>query len=266
MVSRSQAATRLLEHYATRVIASVVSRASTAYHGRWYYANRWHPHNALLQDALDETVHYIKTRMPDAMIRRDAFDVLSYASTHVAVDGLVAEFGVRTGSTINHLARRNRKKVIHGFDSFEGLPEAWTGWTMPAGAFRGEGIPTVEPNVELHVGWFDETLPVFLAAHPDPVALIHIDSDIYSSARTVLQALAPRMQPGSVIVFNEYFNYPNWKQHEYRAFQEFCTDHDVRYRYLCWGMYEVAVEITAVGAAGPGSGDPSGPPDRAARS
>jgi hypothetical protein len=234
---------------AHRVLAGAVSSASTAYHGRWYYANRWHPHNALLQDALDETVDYIKDNMSEALVRRDATDVLAFASRRVSVDGLFLEFGVRTGGTINQIARRHRATTVHGFDSFEGLPEPWTGWTLDAGAFSGEGMPVVEPNVELHVGWFDETLPQFLEDHADPVALVHIDSDIYSSARTVLSNLAPRLGPGSIIVFNEYFNYPNWKQHEYRAFQEFCADHEVRYRYLCWGMYEVAVEIVDRGQA-----------------
>jgi len=260
MISRGNRALQRLERAADSIIASVVSRGSTAYHGRWYYANRWHPHNAPLQEALDETVDYIKRRMPDAMIRRDAFDVLSYADRRVANDGLYLEFGVRTGATINHIARRNRGAIVHGFDSFEGLPEAWTGYTIGAGAFRRDSLPKVESNVRLHVGWFDDTLPAFLAEQSGPVAFVHIDSDIYSSARTVLTELAPRMRPGSIIVFNEYFNYPNWQQHEYRAFQEFCSSHEVSYEYLCWGMYEVAVEITAIGdpVAAVSTGDGSG--------
>jgi hypothetical protein len=247
MATRSHPVVRRLEQTADRALASVVSRASTALHGRWYYANRWHPHNALLQDALDETVAYIKQHMSEAMICRDAFEVLTRASKQVRIDGLYLEFGVRTGTTINHVARANPRSTIHGFDSFQGLPEAWTGWTMDAGAFRRHDLPTVEPNVELHVGWFDDTLPAFLAADPSPVAFVHIDSDIYSSARTVLRELAPRLRPGSMIVFNEYFNYPNWMQHEFRAFREFCDEYDVRYRYVCWGMYEVAVEIESIG-------------------
>ena len=115
-----------------------------------------------------------------------------------------------------------------------------------AGAFGKEGIPDVEPNVELHAGWFDDTLPAFLASHPGDVALVHIASDIYSSAKTILDNLAPRIRPGSIIVFNEYFNYPNWKQHEFRAFQEFCAAHGVTYRYLCWAMYE-ASDVRLVG-------------------
>ena len=154
---------------------------------------------------------------------------------------------MRTGRTINVIARANRSRTIWGFDSFEGLPEPWSGWSLDRGAFGGEGLPTVDQNVELVIGWFDETLPRFLDEHPNPVAFVHIDSDIYSSAVTVLESLAPRLRPGSVIVFIEYFNYPNWRRHEYRAFQEFCERHQVDYEYRSWAIYEVAVELTAIG-------------------
>jgi hypothetical protein len=229
-----------------RVVSPVTAAASRSYHRSWYYSDRWHPHNALLQRALDETVEYITAEMADALIRRDAFEVLSFASDRAAIDGLYLEFGVRSGSTIDHIARLNPGRTIHGFDSFEGLPEPWSGYTLDAGAFGKEGIPTVEANVELHVGWFDDTLASFLDAHPGDVALVHVDSDIYSSAKTILDNLAPRIRPGSIIVFNEYFNYPNWRQHEFKAFQEFCATHGVTYRYLCWAMYEVAVEIVSI--------------------
>jgi hypothetical protein len=229
-----------------RVVSPVTAAASRSYHRSWYYSDRWHPHNALLQRALDETVDYITAEMSDALIRRDAFEVLSFASERATIDGLYLEFGVRSGSTIDHIARANPRRTIHGFDSFEGLPEPWSGYTLDAGAFGKEGVPAVEANVELHVGWFDDTLPAFLDAHPGDVAFVHVDSDIYSSAKTILDNLAPRVRVGTIIVFNEYFNYPNWKQHEFKAFQEYCAANGVTYRYLCWAMYEVAVEIVAI--------------------
>jgi hypothetical protein len=236
-----------VERTAGRVISFVVGKATESYFGRTYYTNRWHPRYALLQDALDETVAYIKSDMRDAIIRKDAFEVLTFAVDRVTVDGLHLEFGVRTGTTINHVARRRPGWTIHGFDSFAGLPEAWAGYTLAEGAFGGDGVPEVAPNVELVHGWFDDSLPPFVAEHPEPVAFVHIDSDIYSSAKTVLDNLGPQLQVGTVIVFNEYFNYPNWQQHEFRAWQEFCVEHDVVYEYLCWAMYEVAVRITSIG-------------------
>ncbi len=232
---------------ARRVVDWVVATASTSYHGRWYYSNRWHPNNTLQQRAHDDTVDYIVEHMPDALVRRDADAVLRHASRLAKLEGLYLEFGVRTGLTINLLARTNRGRKIWGFDSFEGLPEAWSGWSLDRGAFGGEGLPAVEPNVELVVGWFQDTLPRFLDDHDGVAAFVHIDSDIYSSAVTVLEGLAPRLRPGSIIVFNEYFNYPNWRQHEFRAFQEFCERHDVTYEYRSWAIYEVAVELTAIG-------------------
>ena len=230
-----------------RVVSKLVTAATDAYFRRIYYSERWHPRVALLQRALDESVDYIESDMRDAIIRNDAFDVLTYALAQTRVDGLHLEFGVRTGSTINHIARRRRKTTIWGFDSFEGLPEPWAGYTLSAGAFRRNEFPDVDPNVELVVGWFDDTLPPFLERHPGDVAFVHVDSDIYSSAKTVLTNVGPRLRVGSVIVFNEYFNYPNWKQHEFRAWQEFCATHDIGYEYLCWALYEVAVRITSLG-------------------
>ncbi len=229
-----------------RGVGAVVRSGIRAYYGQYYYSPRIHPHAAMLDDALAETVAYIKANMTTATVCDDAFDVLNFASRQAPPTGLLLEFGVRTGSTVNHLAKLKRKRTIHGFDSFEGLPERWAGWTLDQGAFRGDGIPEVDENVELVVGWFDDTLPPFLESHPEDVSLAHIDSDLYSSARTVLTNLAPRITAGTIIVFNEYFNYPNWQQHEFKAFQEFCREHDATYEYLCWGMYEVAVKILSI--------------------
>ena len=47
----------------------------------------------------------------------------------------------------------------YGFDSFEGLPEAWT-LGAKAGAFSiGGNLPPVRGNVRLTKGFFEDTLP-----------------------------------------------------------------------------------------------------------
>ena len=144
--------------------------------------------------------------------------------------GLILEFGVATGRTLNHWARLLPHKTVYGFDSFEGLPEDWT-WYIRKNHFQ-QPLPRVRANCELVVGWFDQTLPGFLAAHPEPVAFLHIDSDLYSSARYVLDQLADRIQPGTIILFDEYFNFPGWQQDEFRAWQEFVTRWQVKYEYI----------------------------------
>jgi hypothetical protein len=160
--------------------------------------------------------------------------------------GLVCEFGVFQADSTNYLARGLRDRRIFGFDSFEGLPEAWRP-EFDAGMFSTGGrLPDVEPNVSLIKGWFDQTLPRFAAEHHGPVALLHIDCDLYSSTRCVFDHLGDRIRPGSVLVFDEFFNYPGWEEHEYRAFNEFVEERRLSWEYLCYnGEHEqVAILIT----------------------
>ncbi len=231
-----------------RVLDTLVMRAMPIILKRYYsvYAMHWHPHYALREEALAETVAYIKEHMSQAMIKNNEFEVLAYACKQVSVDGLFLEFGVRTGTTINYIAKRHPSQTIYGFDSFAGLPEEWSGWVQDKGSFAMDSRPEVQDNVTLVVGWFEQTLPDFLQEHPDDVAFVHIDSDLYASAKTVLNHLAPQIRKGTIIVFNEYFNYPNWQQHEFKAFQELCETYAVRYEYMCWGQFEAAVRIVDI--------------------
>ncbi len=195
-----------------------------------YYANDlWID---LRLHAKREAVDYIVAHMQGALVRPDRLTLLSFALSRAPQDGLVLEFGVEKGASLRHLASLT-SRTVHGFDSFEGLPGDWVGTKEAQGAFDLKGrLPKVPANAKLHVGWFDATLPAFLATRSEACALVHIDCDIYTSTATVFAALAGRIVPGTVIVFDEYFNYPGWRQHEYKAFQEFVAAAKLDYRYL----------------------------------
>lgn len=160
--------------------------------------------------------------------------------------GMVAEFGVATARTANHIARLLPHRIVHGFDSFEGLPEDWTS-RMPQGFFKRDAAPPVRNNVELHVGWFDKTLPKFMPIYGHvPLQLLHIDSDLYNSAVTILNTLRANIVPGTVIIFDEYINYPGWELDEFRAWQEHCAKYGVRYEYIARVSrhQKVAIRVT----------------------
>lgn len=180
-----------------------------------------------------EAVEYILANMASAMILRDRFDLLAFALKRAPAEGLILEFGVEKGASVRLLGTRAAPRIVHGFDSFRGLPDDWAGTAEAAGAFdQGGKLPQVPGNVRLHVGWFDATLAKFLAEDAAPAALIHIDCDIYSSTKIVLDLLTPRIRPGTIIVFDEYFNYPGWRQHEFKAFAEFIAATGLAYEYL----------------------------------
>jgi Macrocin-O-methyltransferase (TylF) len=193
--------------------------------------------------AATSSADYMVQRMMAArnLVRREA--LLEFALNQCTVEGLVMEFGVFRGDSLREIARRV-KQDVHGFDSFEGLPEDWT-YFQKQGRFSLDGqVPNFsEPNVRVRRGWFDQTLPGFLAEHAGPARFVHIDCDLYTSTRTVLEMLAPRIVSGSVLLFDEYLNYPGWREHEYKAFQEFARANDVRYHYIGFASSDCGVAV-----------------------
>jgi len=174
---------------------------------------------------------YAIAHMANAQRFPNALSLLDYAVACAPASGMVLEFGVGSGTSINHIANQMLGRRVYGFDSFEGLPEDWRPG-FPRGTFRASA-PEVLDNIELIVGWFDQTLPDFVAdKDAEPVALLHVDCDLYSSTRTIFKFLGDRIQPGTIIVFDEYFNYPEWRGHEFRAFQEFVAARGVGYEYI----------------------------------
>lgn len=215
------------------------------------YVYSYHARDLLVelqQHAKKESVGYILEHMRHCMIFEHRFDLLEYSLAQVTVDGLYLEFGVAGGESIRETASLTDHPV-HGFDSFEGLPEDWAGTGNRKGKFsQGGQLPRVPGTVTLHKGWFDATIPPFLASHPDQIAFLHVDCDLYSSTKCIFEMLGSRIQAGTVILFDEYFNYPNWHEHEFKAFQEFVVSSGVEYEYLAHTArsQQVAVKITKV--------------------
>lgn len=189
---------------------------------------------------------YLNTRMLGAKKVESAAALIDYACSCATVDGLVVEFGVFSGLSINRIAQ-HKSGPVYGFDSFQGLPEAWREG-FGRGHFARPDLPPVASNVELVVGWFDRTLPGFLDAHPGPASLIHVDCDIYSSTQTVFTQMRERIVPGTIILFDEYFNYPGWELHEFKAFKEFVESTGLQYEYIGLnpGHQQVAVRVTGM--------------------
>jgi O-methyltransferase len=135
------------------------------------------------------------------------------------------EFGVWKGESLKIWTAINTdpRSRFYGFDSFEGLPEVWkhgfgsatgkekfdVGGTMPSG---------LDARVKLVKGWFQHTLGTFLneTELPHPI-VVHIDSDLHSSALYVLSSLDRLLRAGDIIMFDEYASPSN----EYLAWEEY---------------------------------------------
>jgi tetratricopeptide (TPR) repeat protein len=166
---------------------------------------------------------------------------LEVAIEFAKLNGLVLEFGVYNGKSIKRIAER-LIDVVHGFDSFEGIPESWN--DEPSGSYSAEGrLPEVPSNVVLHKGWFDEVLPKFVSTYTEPIKLLHIDCDLYSSTKTIFNYLHRQIAPGTVIVFDEFMGYKSWQQDEFKAFIEASNAYSWEYELLTFSFVTKQVAL-----------------------
>jgi len=135
-------------------------------------------------------------------------------------DGLVLEFGVAEGKSIREMSAAAPDRKIYGFDSFQGLPEDWKE-DVGKGYFACDPPTDLADNVELVIGWFNETLEQWAANNPGHLSVIHLDADLYSSTDYVMRTLEDRFVDGTIIVFDEIHGHPDHKDHEYKNFLEF---------------------------------------------
>jgi Macrocin-O-methyltransferase (TylF) len=197
-----------------------------------------------LQDlALEETARFVAANFDGVPAFKNDFELLRHAVQNARLDddGLICEFGVYRGTTINFISGLT-SKTVHGFDSFEGLPETWRP-NFEKGRFRVAKLPQVRPNVKLYKGWFEDSLPGFLKASSQHTALLHVDCDLYSSTKTIFRLFRDRIRPGTVIVFDEFFNYPGWQDGEFKAFNELIAETGWKFEWLGYCCYHEQVAV-----------------------
>jgi hypothetical protein len=179
------------------------------------------------------------------------------------IEGDILEFGVSVGKSLGLLgvlldenlalwqysesACRDRR--LFGLDTFSGLPDddqihpRWGRGSFATNYLQGHptlgyGEPITPESIralfrlcelrepELLVGLFSETLPELIPQKTSKAALVHIDSDLYPSAREALFGVEPILQDGALICFDDWFMYRGSPDKgEQRAFREFLEAH-----------------------------------------
>ena len=86
-------------------------------------------------------------------------------------------------------------------------------------------------------------MPVFLEQQNGNFAFIHFDADTYESTSYLLDTIGKKIVPGTIIIFDEYLGFPNWKNGEFRAWKEFVNRNNIRYQYLSFSVQQAAIEI-----------------------
>ena len=76
-------------------------------------------------------------------------------------------------------------------------------------------------------------------------SFVFMDCNLYSSTKTVLDLLKSRIVKDTIIVFDEFFNYPGWQNGEFKAFMEYTEENHINYEYLAYDKrrQEVVIRI-----------------------
>ncbi|WP_269623985.1 protein arginine N-methyltransferase [Prochlorococcus marinus] len=151
------------------------------------------------------------------------------------------EFGVWRGASFKYLI--DTFKNGYGFDTFEGLPEDWYG--QKKGSYSAEGvIPKIDGGTFIE-GKFEDTLPNFFAKPKPRASIINFDADLYSSTLCALNYSKNIIDEDTILIFDEFIINQNWEQDEYKALNEFCSNHNFTYEVLAisYMTNQVAVKI-----------------------
>jgi len=178
----------------------------------------------MIKELLEKSPNEFASLIKNQLFYGGKYACLANAAMEADKDGMWMEFGVFSGETLSILTDYNN--LVYGFDSWEGLPEIWNE-DNPKGMFNVNGVIPFSPNEKMVLvkGWFDETLPNFINNTPiTKISLLHLDADLYSSTKCVFDNLKPYFKDKCVIVFDEFFGYHNWEDHEYKAFKEFVSE------------------------------------------
>ncbi len=141
------------------------------------------------------------------------------------------EFGVCGGNSfkwwLQHLT--NKESSFHGFDTFEGLPEDW-GPFKKGDMGTNSQIPDVnDQRAHFYKGLFQQTFPNFVnKLSTTNKKIIHLDADLYSSTLYILTSIAPYLQNGDIVIFDEFLV----PTHEFLAFENFTKSYYINLQLI----------------------------------
>ena len=146
----------------------------------------------------------------------------------MSIDGPVVQVGTSDGGTLARLVAYLRGREVTGSGRAVGCRGLAAG--LPEGLFAQDGLPEAR-GATIVDGPYEQTLTAWKAEHPEPIALLYLDTTIHSSTSAVLDLLADRLADGTLIVLDEYFNYPGWQVGECKAWAEFVERSGIGFRY-----------------------------------
>ena len=152
------------------------------------------------------------------------------------------EFGVWRGASFKYLIKIYKQG--YGFDTFTGIPESWA--NLEKGSYSSHGkVPKIKGG-EFIAGHFDKTLPSFFSKDRPKASVINIDSDLYTSAKSVLIHAQKIIDESTIIIFDEFLMNDHWENDERKALEEFCRETNMTFEVVAVSLFTKQVAVKMV--------------------
>ena len=141
------------------------------------------------------------------------YELYSIASGLNKLEGHCMEVGVWKGGTAAIIAKavsENTATKVLLFDTFKGVPKAGAKDTLYKGGEHSDTSREVVIelmkelklfNCEIHRGIFPDDFPNITI---QKLKMVHIDVDVYQSAKDIFEYVWPKLVVGGVVVFDDY--------------------------------------------------------------
>ncbi len=159
------------------------------------------------------------------------------STDRLGIAGDFVECGVYNGGSAMvqaHVLTRSRaRRQLWLFDSFVGLPKPLEVDGPRAQGLEGQVVGSEQlvretmhrckmPQDRLHIvrGWFQDTFPTVTIGK---IAFFHIDADWYESVKLCLDRFYDHLEPGAVVILDDYMDWPGCK----KAFEDFNSERNL---------------------------------------
>lgn len=193
----------------------------------------------------EKTYEILGEQISNSLLFEDKYELWDFVINQIINEKLQSqtdkyniclEFGVGRGVSLRYFSNKLLKKNIKiaGFDTFLGNPQIWPGTNSQVGASNQNGMQpkNLPANVEIVQGYIEETLQNYLETNQiKKIKFMHIDVNIYSAAKFILEITKKYTDNNTLILFDELINYPFWWNNgEYKALAEVYSSN--QYKYL----------------------------------
>jgi hypothetical protein len=172
----------------------------------------------------NQTIGYKTDLVESCMQPEKRQALLNCVMDTMEIEGDIIECGVfRAGVTLvmaDALRSSGSAKIIHGFDSFEGMPEALNQDALPTGQIvYHQGVLSQtslamvmqkmkvfghQDRVIFHKGFFQDSMPGVIMAD-SRLSFVLVDCDQYAGTKYCLEFLYNKVNPGGMILIDDYF-------------------------------------------------------------